>query len=65
MSNPNIHTFDPLPVVLLGGDSGRLPGDRHLVQAEGTPMANLMLALARSGGASMEKFGDSTGTVSL
>ncbi|MGB7219259.1 MAG: DUF1552 domain-containing protein [Vicinamibacterales bacterium] len=65
MSNPNLHTFDPLPVVLLGGDSGHLKGDRHLVQAQGTPMANLMLALANSGGASMEKFGDSTGSVSL
>ncbi len=65
MSNPNLHTFDPLPVVLLGGDSGHLRGGRHLVQAEGTPMANLMLALARSGGASMDKFGDSTGMVSL
>ena len=65
MSNPNTHTFDPLPVVLLGGDSGHLKGGRHLIQPEGTPMANLMLALAQSGGARMEKFGDSTGTVSL
>ena len=65
MSNPNTHTFDPLPVVLLGGDSGHLKGGRHLVQAEGTPMGNLMLALAQSGGAPLEKFGDSTGAVSL
>jgi hypothetical protein len=65
LSNPNIHTFDPLPVVLLGGDSGHLKGNRHLVQKEGTPMGNLMLALARSGGAELDKFGDSNGAVSL
>jgi hypothetical protein len=65
MSNPNIHTFDPLPVVLLGGDSGHLKGGRHLVQEEGTPMGNLLLALAQSGGVEMDTFGDSTGTVSL
>ena len=65
LSNPNIHTYDPLPCVLLGGDSGHLKGDRHLVQAEGTPMGNLMLALARNGGVELDKYGDSTGAVSL
>jgi len=64
MANPNIHTFDPLPVVLLGGDSGRL-GGRHVVAKEGTPMANLLLTLAQSGGVETDRFGDSTGTVSL
>ena len=47
MSNPNIHSFDPLPVVLLGGDSGHLKGGRHVVAKEGTPMANLLLSLAQ------------------
>ena len=65
MSNPNVHSFDPLPVVLLGGDSGRLKGGRHIVEAKGTPMGNLLLALARSAGVEVEKFGDSTGAVSL
>lgn len=66
MSNPNIHSFDPLPVVLLGGDSGHLRGGRNLVQEEGkTPMGNLLLALAQSGGTELTQFGDSTGVVSL
>jgi hypothetical protein len=65
MANPNIHTFDPLPVVLLGGDSGRLKGGRHVIEKEGTPMANLLLTLAQNGGVETERFGDSTGTVSL
>ena len=66
MSNPTIHSFDPLPVVMLGGDSGHLTGNRHIVEAEGkTPMGNLLLSLARSGGVELNAFGDSTGTVSL
>jgi hypothetical protein len=65
MANPNIHTFDPLPVVLLGGDSGRIKAGRHLVQKESTPMGNLLLALAHNGGVELERFGDSTGSISL
>jgi hypothetical protein len=66
MSNPNIHSFDPLPVVMLGGDSGHLKGNRHIVEAQGkTPMGNLLLSLARSGGVELNSFGDSTGAVSL
>ncbi|NOT44336.1 MAG: DUF1552 domain-containing protein [Acidobacteria bacterium] len=64
LSNPNVHSFDPLPVVLLGGDSGRLSGGRHLPQTD-TPMANLLLSLAQGGGVEIDRFGDSTGTVSL
>jgi hypothetical protein len=65
LSNPNIHSYDPLPVVLLGGDSGHLKGGRHLVQPQGTPIGNLHLALARSGGIDTDAFGDSTGMVEL
>ena len=65
MSNPNVHSFDPLPVVLLGGDSGHLKGGRHVVAPEGTPMANLLLSLAHNAGVERETFGDSTGAVTL
>jgi hypothetical protein len=65
LSNPNIHTYAPLPCVMLGGDSGHLKGGRHLVQPDDTPMGNLMLALARNGGVAVDRFGDSTGAVSL
>jgi hypothetical protein len=64
LSNPNVHSFDPLPVVLLGGDSGHLAGGRHL-RADGMPIANLHLALAQSGGVEIESLGDSEGTVDL
>jgi hypothetical protein len=64
LSNPNVHSFDPLPVVLLGGNSGHLRGGRHIA-ADGMPIANLHLAVAQRGGVEIESFGDSTGTVDL
>ena len=42
-----------------------MKGGRHLVQEKGTPMGNLLLALAHSGGVELERFGDSTGAFSL
>jgi len=65
MSNPNIHSYDPLPFVLVGGGSGRLKGGRHLVLPSGTAVANLHLTLAQRGGVELDKFGDSTGTIPL
>jgi hypothetical protein len=64
LSNPNVHSFDPLPVVLLGGNSGRLKGGRH-VAVKDAPMGNLLLTLAHQGGVELDKFGDSTGTIEL
>ena len=66
MSDGNTHSFEPLPVALFGGDSGRLKGDRHIAVPEHTPLANLHLTLAQRGGAKMDRFGDgSTGTIDL
>jgi hypothetical protein len=65
MSNPNIHTYDPLPFVLAGGDSGHLKGGRHIVLPAGTAVANLHLTLAQRAGVQTETFGDSTGTIPL
>jgi len=65
MSNPNIHTYDPLPFVLMGGDSGQLKGNRHIVLPKDTAVGNLHLTLAQRGGVEMDKFGDSTGTIPL
>jgi hypothetical protein len=64
LSNPNVHSFDPLPVVLLGGDSGHLKGDRH-VAVKDTPMGNFLLGIAQRGGVEIERMGDSTGVLAL
>jgi hypothetical protein len=64
LSNPNVHSFDPLPVVLLGGNSGHLKGGRH-VATKDTPMGNMLLGLAHAGDVELEKLGDSTGSLTL
>ena len=37
-SPPPVHNFDPLPIVLAGGASGRLKGGRHIRHAPHTPL---------------------------
>lgn len=63
MSDGNSHNHDPLPLLLAGGASGTLEGNRHLVFPERTPMSNLLLSLLHKLGVEAESFGDSTGTL--
>lgn len=65
LSDANEHNFDPLPIVLAGGASGRLAGNRHLRHAPQTPMANLLLSMLDLLGAPQESFGDSTEPLSI
>jgi len=60
LSDGNEHNYDPLPVVLVGGASGRLKGNRHIRHAPHTPMSNLLLAMLHKMGAQVDKIGDST-----
>lgn len=65
MSNGNQHDHDPLPVVIAGGASGALRGDRHIIAAPHTPMSNLLLSILGKLGVQQNSFGDSTGTIEL
>jgi hypothetical protein len=65
MSNGNQHDHGPLPLVLLGGASGQMAGNRHIVAKEQTPMSNLLLGMLDKLGVRQESFGDSTGSVEL
>jgi hypothetical protein len=65
MSNGNQHDHGPLPLILVGGASGRLQGNRHIVTKEQTPMANLLLGMLNTLGVEQDSFGDSTGRVEL
>jgi hypothetical protein len=65
MSDANEHNFDPLPVILAGNAGGRLQGNRHLVFAQHTPMANLLLAMLEKLDVRAEKIGDSTGPLTI
>ncbi|MNC94952.1 hypothetical protein D3C83_119480 [compost metagenome] len=65
MSNGNQHDHDPLPVLIAGGASGRLKGNRHLMTPAHTPMSNLMLSLLDTFDVHQESFGDSTGLLEI
>ena len=66
MGNPNVHNHKRCPLFVAGGANGRLAGNLHLKAASGTPMANVMLDLIhRLGIDDMDRFGDSTGTLSV
>jgi hypothetical protein len=61
MSNSHAHDHFPLPLGVIGGGCGRLPGGRHLRYPDHTPMSNLLLTMVRRAGVPVESIGDSTG----
>jgi hypothetical protein len=65
MSDGNGHTGSPLPLALVGGASGRVPGHRHIKAPQNTTMANLLLDVAQKFDVVQDAFGASTGTVGL
>jgi hypothetical protein len=65
IADGNNHDHAPLPVAVMGGASGRLQGGRHIRVPDGTPLANLHLALLHKIGVETEKFGDSNGVVPI
>ena len=65
MSDGNQHNHGPLPIVLAGGASGALKGGRHLRGPNDTTMSNLLLAMLDKLGTPAERFGDSTGMLSI
>jgi len=65
MSDGNSHNHDPLPVVLAGGASGKLEGNRHIRNQDRTHMSNLLVSMMQMLGVEQEQFGDSNGTISI
>ena len=65
LSDGNQHNFSPLPIVLAGGGAGRVKGGRHLVFPKDTHMSNLLVALLDKLDVPTEKFGDSTGALTI
>ncbi|MDH3546365.1 MAG: DUF1552 domain-containing protein [Gammaproteobacteria bacterium] len=61
LGDGDIHSQWNVPVALLGGGGGRLKGGRHLVYEEGTPLANLHVALLNKIGIPTESFGGRLG----
>jgi len=63
ISDGDRHNHNDLPVLLAGRGNGTLTPGRHVVYKDGTPMANLHLALLDRLGCKVEKLGDSNGRV--
>ena len=59
----NRHNHNDLPVILAGRGGGTINPGRHVVYKDGTPMANLHLALLERLGCKVEKLGDSNGKI--
>ena len=63
MSNSNLHVYEDLPTLVVGGKAAGIKGNRHLRYPERTPIANLHLTLLDRVGVPEEQFGDSNGTL--
>jgi hypothetical protein len=63
MSNSNAHNQYPLPISLVGGGYGRMRGGQHINFKERTPLANVLLTMLQRAGVSIDKVGDSTGSI--
>jgi uncharacterized protein DUF1552 len=63
MSNGNVHSADPLPLVMVGGIVGK--GHRHVQAAPKTTVGNLWVSVAQKFDCQTETVGVSTGTVDI
>jgi hypothetical protein len=65
MGDSNLHNHKRCPLFIAGHAGGRLKGNLHLKAADGTPMANVMLAVAHTLGLDLDHIGDSTAPFDL
>jgi len=65
MGDSNLHNHKRVPFFIVGHAGGALKGGLNLRAADGTPLANVMLALIRHLGIEMAQFGDSTAAFEL
>ena len=65
MSEGNGHVPINLPMLVVGGASGKIAGGRHVKFAGGTPLANFHLSMLDRFGVRIDQHGNSTGPVSL
>ena len=62
MGNPNQHLHYDVPHILVGGNNGKLKGNRHIALPTRTvPSGNLLLSILDQFDIHLDSFGDSTG----
>jgi len=65
MGDSNVHNHIRVPVFLAGHANGTVKGNLHIVAADGTPMANILLTVLQKLGMVDQTIGDSTGAFSI
>lgn len=63
IGNPNVHDHTNLPIIVAGGSSSGMKGNRHIRYDKPEPLANLHLSLLDKVGVKLDQFGDSTGKI--
>ena len=64
MGNPNQHAHYDVPHILIGGNNGKLKGNRHIAfPIKQVPTGNLLLSILDQFDIQRESFGDSTGRI--
>jgi hypothetical protein len=65
LSDGNVHSNYGVPVIVVGGKSLDIRGNRHVRYPKGTPLANLMLGITDRYGVRLDKFGNSNTAIDL
>ena len=65
MSDSNTHSPLDVPYLMVGKGAGAFTGNRHLVAAKGTQLADVMLTVAQRHGAEIDRFGVSANAFAL
>jgi hypothetical protein len=65
MGDSNVHNHKRVPVVLAGHACGKVQGNLHIREKDGTPMANILVSMLQKLGVQTPQFGDSNGTVAI
>lgn len=65
ISNSTIHSGDNLPVLLLGGGAGTLPGGQHIVYDNQPTMADLLVTLVDKFNVPVSRIGGSSGRLPI
>jgi hypothetical protein len=65
MGDSNVHNHKRVPLFLAGRANGQVKGNQHVITKDGTPMANVLLAVMHKLGVEVNKIGDSTGEIAI
>lgn len=65
MGDGSVHNHLRVPLFIAGHGGGSILGNNHVLCADGTPMANVLLTLLNKMGVEQDGFGDSTGVVDI